>query len=162
MFDTTQFEPVFAVLTSKKYPLKWRICYLDCDNHRFDDMDEVSPAEVVEEILIGLPVEIYLCNDERGKEPMIGLVFDSKVYTEYGLGGEENTGDPVEDALVNLQKLVEPMKHASLAQQEIRNAWLKVFQAALDANEEPGASLVEHFPFHEDWQTEVGLGLGAY
>lgn len=123
------------VLTSKEYPLKWRICPFGCEDNEFEDMDEISPGEAVREIMKGRDLEIYLCNDEPDREPLIGLVFNNGVYLEYGFGGEGGVEDPIDDALVHIQTALYSLRTMSLSDDQVRDTWLKIFQAALDVNQ---------------------------
>ena len=138
------------VLTSKEYPLKWRVVCLDyCYDDRMDDMDEmdemddmdemgdmdeISPEESIQEIMKGRDLEIYLCNDEPDREPLIGLSFNNGVYLYHGFGGEGGTEDPADNALVRIQDAVSCLKEMPLSDDQVRATWLSIFQVALDVN----------------------------
>ena len=135
----------FSKLTSRRYPLKWRISVLQLPppclkTSLFNNGDEIGPDAAIRMILEtevpDFEIEICLCNDKPGERELIALCFSNGAYLEnsvlYGPQGEKGE-DPTEDALAYFQGVVDLLKGASLRQGPIKNMWLKIFQMALAA-----------------------------
>ena len=141
----TDLKDHFSKLTSRRYPLKWRISVLQLPGvclktSLFNNGDEIGPNTAIRMILEtevpDFEIEICLCNDKPGERELIALCFSNGAYLEHGIfnGPQGEKGeDPTEDALAYFQGVVDLLKGASLRQGPIKNMWLKIFQMALAA-----------------------------
>lgn len=136
----TALKDHFSKLTSKRYPLKWRISALQLPGaclktSLFNNGDEIEPNAAIHMILEtevpDFEIEICLCNDKPGERELIALVFANGAYLEHGPRGEKGTEDPTEDALVYFQGVIDLLKGASLRQGPTRKMWLKIFQTTV-------------------------------
>lgn len=158
----TDLKDHFSKLTSKRYPLKWRISALQLPGvclktSLFNNGDEIEPNAAIHMILEtevpDFEIEICLCNDKPGERELIALCFANGAYLEHGIfygSQSEKRKDPTEDALAYFQGVIDLLKGASLRQGPIKSIWLKIFQIALAA--EP---LDETRPLLDKLQAEV-------